>query len=131
MGAVPGGRGVTVVTSSTSWWTTRRKRMTLSGTVALMSLSSGCSGSSDAVDVPNSVEAQEICEGFVTDRLEAPTSAEFLDQHAFSPEPNVWTVRGMVRALDGTGSKVRLTYQCTLKYLGDDKWRARDVEVHD
>ena len=105
--------------------------MTASWIVALMAVFLGCSSSSDGGDQPDEFDAQVICEDFVTDRLEVPTSAEFLDQHAFSPTANSWRVSGLVRALDRTGSKVRLTYQCTLEYLGDDEWRARNVDVQD
>lgn len=64
--------------------------------------------------------AEVMCEEFVKQRLKSPGSAVFSDQQHTDRGASTWDVTGVVDSWD---------YSCTMKYLGDDEWKARDVAL--
>ncbi|MEV7827487.1 hypothetical protein [Microbacterium enclense] len=75
-------------------------------------------------DSNNQYEAIAQCEDLVTARLKSPTSAEF-DSSASSNGDRQWTVTGTVDADNSFGAKIRNTYQCSVRMIGDGKVERR------
>lgn len=107
-------------------------RLGLATTLAALALT-GCSASTSSddpePDVEDDIAAEVMCEEFVKDRLKAPATAEFSDQHAESIGEQRWDVTGSVDSENSFGALIRSSYRCDIRYLGDDQWRAKTVKV--
>ena len=84
-------------------------------------------------DLGDACSAQLMCENhFVKDRLLSPSSAKFspdAETKAVSLGDERWTVTGYVDSQNVYGAMLRSPYTCTVKYLGQDKWRQESVEI--
>ncbi|HEY9475058.1 MAG TPA: hypothetical protein VIS06_14550 [Mycobacteriales bacterium] len=66
-------------------------------------------------------DARRVCEGFVSDRLKSPGSAEFSDE-TVSHVVDDYTVTGSVDSENLLGATVRNTFTCAVRSDGD-QWR--------
>lgn len=102
-------------------------RLGLAAALLITPLAAGC-GSSGKDDGGGGFGAEVMCEEFVKDKLQSPASAEFSDQ-AHNDSKYGYRVTGIVDSENGFGAMLRADYACELKYVGADKWRAKNVEV--
>lgn len=84
--------------------------------------------------VPNRVDAQIVCQGFVKEALRSPASAVFSnDVTAFRTSGDTWIVNGWVDAQNGFGANIRNNYECRTTYTGTTratlKWSPDVVNV--
>lgn len=84
-------------------------------------------------DCEDTYTALYMAEQFVTDRLKAPTTADFPGFFS-SPPPVVrysgsctHVVTSYVDAQNGFGAQIRTSFQATVQYVGDDRWRLLDL----
>ena len=86
----------------------------------------GCSNSgsdsSDPDDGGGGSMAEQMCEQFVTDRLKAPSTAEFPGGEVTDVGADEYEVVGSVDSQNGFGAMIRTGYTCTIRYAGGDKW---------
>lgn len=76
--------------------------------------------------------AEAMCEKFVSKQLRAPATAKFsgMDDTSIAPlGDRQWKAVGYVDAQNAFGALIRNDYSCTVRYLGDDKWRSIDVTI--
>ena len=101
---------------------------------ALCICATSCGSSDSSSDNPDKIEAYVMSQEFVKERLKAPATADFpwYDEN-FVKElgDNKFEVNAYVDAENSFGAKVRTNYSCVLKYVGDDKWRAESVKLHE
>lgn len=93
----------------------------------------GCTTTGDSKkekDNGDEIGAEVMCEEFVKDRLKAPSTADFSDEKARSLGGPRWDVSGSVDAENSFGAPIRMQFRCDLKYMGNDKWRAKTVAVN-
>lgn len=98
----------------------------------LLLMAVGCEVSSDddsGDDSGGGFAAEVMCEEFVKQQLKAPGSADFSEQQHNEVGEDKWRVVGVVDSENSFGAKLRADYACELKYVGDDEWRASNVEV--
>jgi hypothetical protein len=77
-----------------------------------------------ANDAPadQSYSATVACEGFVKDRLKAPSTAKFSAESATDNGDKTWTVTGSVDAQNSFGAALRSSFTCMLRDAGTT-WR--------
>jgi hypothetical protein len=84
-------------------------------------------------DHADAYSAQRMCEEhFVKDQLLSPSSAKFSpdsETNTVSLGENRWTVTGYVDSQNAFGAMLRNRYSCTVRYLGDEKYRAESVDI--
>jgi hypothetical protein len=74
-------------------------------------------------------DALVTCQQFVTDRLKAPSTAEFSGHEIINADPQ-WTVRGAVDAQNGFGAMLRSNYVCTVTLTPDGKtWQLNSLDL--
>lgn len=66
-------------------------------------------------------DARRVCEGFVTDRLKAPSTAQFTRGGVTGTAVDGVTVTGAVDAQNYFGAMVRGTFSCKVRLTGD-RW---------
>ena len=91
-------------------------------------------------NIDNSTLASIMCEGFVLDRLKAPSSAEFpglLDEwpkimpFGGDTTGHDWHVVSYVDSQNTYGAMIRDFYTCQISYVGNDQWSLLDLWFHD
>lgn len=79
---------------------------------------------------PGSMEldARQVCHGFIKDRLQAPSTADFEERSAatITVSGQDYTVRGTVDAENGFGANLRSNYTCTVRASGD-RWLLQSI----
>jgi hypothetical protein len=76
--------------------------------------------------------AYYMCKGFVTDRLRAPSTAEFgsfNDSRVSLVGDAKYAVSGHLDAQNGFGAMIRNRYDCTVQYEGSSRWTLDDLEM--
>lgn len=108
-------------------------RLGIATTLTAIALTSCSATTSDEPeeDREDGIMAEIMCEEFVKDRLKAPATAEFSNQRAESIGDQRWDVTGTVDSENSFGALIRSNYRCDIRYVGDDKWRAKTVKVSD
>jgi hypothetical protein len=90
---------------------------------------------SDSTDTDTSDQsgmAELMCEDFVTDRLKAPSTADFPGADSVVPAgPDMWTVSASVDSENGFGAMIRTDYLCTVQDSGNDKWLLKSLDLGD
>ncbi len=81
----------------------------------------------------DSDEAADRCRDAVTERLKAPSTAEFSDVQVTEEAGNLltfYTVKGKVDAQNSFGAQVRNGFSCKFQIeKSDDSWLMTDVSV--
>lgn len=87
--------------------------------------------SSDSTDSEDSGGMAEImCEDFVTDRLKAPSTADFPGADSVETiKLDTYKVTASVDSENGFGAKIRTDYVCTVIDVGDDKWNLISLDI--
>lgn len=78
-------------------------------------------------DIGDDIGAQVVCRDFVEDRLKSPSSADFSDEQSKHVRGRVWSVTGSVDSENSFGAMIRNTYVCTVRYVGDDRYRLQSL----
>ncbi len=87
--------------------------------VACVAANSG--GGSDTWE-PTASEARSVCEGWVKDKLKAPSTADFQDGDT-TGGPTSYTITGTVDAENSFGAQIRSSWTCAIRYMDrDQKW---------
>jgi hypothetical protein len=76
--------------------------------------------------------AYYMCKEFVTDRLRAPSTAEFggfNDSRVSLVGDAKYTVSGHLDAHNAFGAMIRNRYDCTVQYEGSSRWTLDDLEM--
>ena len=76
----------------------------------------------------SSAGAQHACEQFTSDRLKAPSTAQFTGVTASKTGDKTYRVTGGVDSQNSFGATVRTEFSCQVKHEGDG-WRLRDLNV--
>lgn len=84
---------------------------------------------------PGSATIGTMCEQFISDRLTAPSTAEFQgtsDERVSvissdDGSDTVYRYTGYVDAENKMGAKIRKDFICEVRYLGDEEWRLVDL----
>ena len=91
-------------------------------------------------NIDNPTLASMMCEGFVLDRLKAPSSAEFpglLDEwpkimpFGGDTTGHDWHVVSYVDAQNTYGAMIRDFYTCQISYVSNDQWKLLDLWFHE
>lgn len=92
--------------------------------MAAVLLLAACSGGPAPED-----QAADACQGFVSDRLKAPSTAEFTEVVAVREKgtANGWTALGVVDAENAFGAKIRSDFRCRMHTAGD-RWVLEAVD---
>lgn len=72
--------------------------------------------------------AISACHDRVKPMLKSPGSAEFGTEQISGTGPE-WTVRGVVDSENSFGAEVRNSYDCTVRYEGNDRWSLVDLDT--
>lgn len=76
--------------------------------------------------------AEVMCEEFVTDRLKAPSTAEFPGADSvLELGVNEYEVSASVDSQNGFGAMIRTAYVCTIRYTGDDQWALVSLDIEE
>lgn len=78
-------------------------------------------------DIGDELGAQVVCRDFIEDRLKSPASADFSDEDATHVRGRVWTVTGAVDSENSFGAMIRNTYSCTVRYVGEERYRLQSL----
>lgn len=70
-------------------------------------------------------DAQFACEGFIKDRLKAPSTAQFSGETFTGSAPR-WTVTGAVDAQNSFGAALRNSWSCIVRIDGDT-WHLEEL----
>jgi hypothetical protein len=89
------------------------------------------SGEDDGADSSDrSGMAEVMCEEFVTDRLKAPSTAEFLGASSVDlTGREQYEVTASVDSQNGFGAMIRTPYVCLVNYEGDDQWKLVNLAI--
>ena len=79
-------------------------------------------------DDANPEMARVMCEGFVSDRLVSPSSADFRLPNVSSRGSGEYVVSGSVDADNRMGASIRIDYECTVRDDGDGGWTLLDMD---
>lgn len=100
--------------------------------------SGGGSDSADKASAPpaapppehSAIEAYSMSQDFCRNNLKAPSTAKFpwVAPHVEDLGDGEYRVSSYVDAENSFGAKIRTNYICTVKYVGDDKWRLIEFE---
>ena len=86
------------------------------------SWSSKSKSESNSAPIYDAFAAQFACEGFVKDRLKAPSTAQFAPFRELAISGNgvgPWIVRGYVDAQNSFGANLRSNFSCTIEFVGN------------
>lgn len=73
---------------------------------------------------PTPDQAIRMCEESLSEKLKAPSTAEFSGQSATSTGSDAWAVSGEVDAQNGFGAMVRSSWACDMRWdSADEIWR--------
>ena len=84
--------------------------------------------------------AWDVAKQFVTDRLQTPSTADFGDGAWTDPEQSAekcvtslgngcYSVAGWVDAQNVYGTRVRIDWTCTVRFVYDRNWRCEEIEL--
>lgn len=79
-------------------------------------------------EAPTADTARVRCEDFVTERLEAPDTAEFGLPAVSGSGRSTWTVSGTVAMTNGVGAVIRFDYTCTVHGDGSGQWSLVELD---
>ncbi len=87
-------------------------------------------------DAGDDIGAIAICKKFVSQRLAAPADAQWPGPFDEAPEVrqtglDTWRVASWVDALNTLGVPIRITYACTVRYLGENQWRLEVLNLQE
>jgi len=77
--------------------------------------------------------AYVMCQDFVEKRLRAPSTADFpwgYSDYVTDLGGGKYRVRAYVDAENAFGGTVRNSFDCTVKYIGNDKWRLETLDLN-
>lgn len=74
-------------------------------------------GSGDGDSAGDSYGAEEACKSWVKDKLKAPATADFANINNSGDGP--WSISGDVDAENGFGAKIRTSWFCDARLVGD------------
>lgn len=80
------------------------------------------------------VDAWVMCQDFMEDRLQAPSSADYpccYSDFVTYEGDRVYEVRSYVDAENAFGAKLRRDFLCRVEYRGNDRWRLRDLQINE
>jgi hypothetical protein len=96
--------------------------------------SGGKSGSdSEHTLLPTKTDAWVMAQGFVRKNLKAPATADFpwySDEYVTDLGNQIFQVAAYVDAENSFGAKIRSKFICKVKYVGNDNWVLRDIEIY-
>lgn len=96
------------------------------------STDSGGSDSTEPDDGGGGSMAEVMCENFVTDRLKAPSTADFPGADSVDElGSDEYEVTASVDSENGFGAMIRTDYVCTIRYSGDDKWTLVSLDINE
>lgn len=84
----------------------------------------------DKPDTGDNTGAYVVCKDFVTDRLKAPSTAEFPSMYYSTIEKltdTTWRVKSYVDAQNSFGAMIRTNFICEVRYTGNNNWRLVDL----
>ena len=79
---------------------------------------------------PDRIGAYVMCKSFVTKQLKAPGTAEFgssLDAEIRDLGSNRWSVTSYVDAENSFGAQLRMNFDCTVRYTGNEMWQLEEL----
>lgn len=79
---------------------------------------------------PDRIGAYVMCKDFVAKRLKAPGTAEFgssLDAEIRDLGSNRWSVISYVDAENSFGAQLRMNFDCTVRYTGNEMWQLEEL----
>jgi hypothetical protein len=113
-----------------------RNGLSLAALSIFVLLALGSSDAGDQSDTPapahDEVGAYTICQQFITDRLKAPSTADFpwsASEHTVHLGGGKYTVRAYVDAENSFGAKLRNHFVCTVQHAGGDRWQLIDLAM--
>lgn len=72
---------------------------------------------------PTSTQAAETCEGWVSEKLKSPSTAEFSSERESSTGTNSWTITGTVDAQNSFGAMIRAEWACDVRWdTASEQW---------
>lgn len=84
-------------------------------------------------DGPTKLTAYSMVQGWVEDRLKAPSTAEFpggkYEEHTMQTTENVFRVSSYVDAENSFGAKIRTRFKAKVKYLGNGEWELMSLDI--
>lgn len=94
------------------------------------STDSGSDSSTEPDDGGGGSMAEVMCENFVTDRLKAPSTADFPGADAVDDlGDDEYQVTASVDSENGFGAMIRTDYVCTIRYAGGDEWQLVSLNI--
>jgi hypothetical protein len=97
--------------------------------VIVYSCNAGGSTTEDS-DTDSGGMAEVMCEEFVTERLKAPSSAEFPGADLVEPlGGDQYQVTAAVDSQNGFGAMIRTGYVCTIQNTGGDEWTLVSLDM--
>lgn len=89
----------------------------------LFVIATSCGGGSSWE--PTATEARTICEGWVKDKLKAPSTARFANDGTTHPSgADAWTMSGTVDAQNSFGATIRTAWTCDVRFdSATERWR--------
>lgn len=100
--------------------------------IVIAAVVSNGGGSSSTAPEHSAVEAYTACQGFVRDRLKAPSTADFPWVKSSDVTESLgdgrYRVRSYVDAQNSFGAMIRNSYDCTVRYRSG-AWTAESVLV--
>jgi len=71
------------------------------------------------------------CQNFVTQRLKAPSTADFphLDRKSWKIDENTFAIQAYVDAQNSFGAKIRTNWTCEIKYNGGDQYSGANWQL--
>jgi hypothetical protein len=75
--------------------------------------------------------AMDVCEQFVSERLKAPSTADFeyVDPDDVARSGSRFTIVSAVDAENGFGAMIRTDYICEVRHVSGDRWRLVDLSM--
>ena len=81
---------------------------------------------------PDKLTAYVMAEGWVEDRLKAPSTAKFpnnYDEHTTKISENKFRINSYLDAENSFGAMIRTRFTAVVEYVGDDKWRLISIDI--
>lgn len=82
---------------------------------------------------PTKLTAYSMAQGWVEDRLKAPSTADFpggqYEEHTTKISENKFRINSYVDAENSYGAMIRTEFTAEVEYLGDDEWRLISLET--
>jgi hypothetical protein len=91
----------------------------------LFVVATSCGVSGGSSWEPTATEARKVCEGWVKDRLKAPSTAQFANDGTVRPSgTDSWAMTGAVDGENSFGAMIRTAWTCDVRYdSATERWR--------